>query len=477
MTTIETDTLLVAGTQVRAKNQTAVVNPATGRAFAQCPVASDAHLQLAVESADAARAAWARDADLRRRVLLGMAEMLSKNRDLLAKTLTQEIGVPLRDTTIEVAGAAAFAKFRGAAPLPVEQIHDDARQSVQVNRAPVGIVGAIVPWNAPLLISAEKIATAFAAGNVVVLKPSLLAPLTTVLLGSLLADIVPPGVLHVLPGDDDLGKALVAHQKVGMISFTGSIAAGRAIMAAAAPRLKRLSLELGGNDAAIVLPDVDIPRVASQIFRSAFYRSGQVCAAIKRLYVHKDIRDEFVAALADVADNAAVGDPFDPDVTMGPISNRPQFDRVRRLVADAVAAGGTIVAGGHPIARDGYFHAPTLVTGVGPGIAVVDEEQFGPVLPIQSFTDIDAAVAAANDSDYGLGASVWTADTTAGAAIAADLDAGSVWVNRHGIVSPEVPFGGMKQSGVGRANGAPGLDQYSELKTVSVAIHARKPTP
>lgn len=475
MTTIEAGTLLVAGTQVRAKNQTAVVNPATGRAFAECPVASEAHLQLAIDSADASRVAWARDADLRRSVLLAVAEVLTKNQDLLAKTLSQEIGVPLRDTTIEAAGAAAFAKFRGAAPLPVDQIHDDGRQSVQVYRAPIGIVGAIVPWNAPLLISAEKVATAFAAGNVVVLKPSLLAPLTTVLFGSLLADIVPPGVLHVLPGDDDLGRALVAHPKVGMISFTGSIAAGRAIMAAAAPRLKRLSLELGGNDAAIVLPDVDIPRVASQVFRGAFYRSGQVCAAIKRLYVHGDVCDEFVAALADVAENATVGDPFDPGVTMGPISNQPQFERIRRLVGDAVSAGGTIVTGGHPIARDGYFHAPTLVTGVGPGTAVVAEEQFGPVLPIQSFTDVGAAVAAANDTDYGLGASVWTADPAAGAAIAADLEAGSVWVNRHGIVSPEVPFGGMKQSGVGRANGAPGVDQYSELKTVSAAIHARKP--
>lgn len=477
MTTIDTGTLQVAGTQVRAKERIAVVNPATGRAFAECPVASEEHLQQAVDSAEASRAGWARDAGLRRSVLLGVAEALTKNQDLLAKTLSQEIGVPLRDTTIEAAGAAAFAKFRGAAPLPVDQIHDDGRQSVRVYRAPIGIVGAIVPWNAPLLISAEKVATAFAAGNVVVLKPSLLAPLTTVLFGSLLADIVPPGVLHVLPGDDDLGRALVAHPKVGMISFTGSIAAGRAIMAAAAPRLKRLSLELGGNDAAIVLPDVDIPRVASQVFRGAFYRSGQVCAAIKRLYVHGDVHDEFVAALADVAENATVGDPFDPGVTMGPISNQPQFDRIRRLVGDAVSAGGTIVTGGHPIARDGYFHAPTLVTGVGPGTAVVAEEQFGPVLPIQSFTDVGAAVAAANNTDYGLGASVWTAEPAAGAAIGADLEAGSVWVNRHGIVSPEVPFGGMKQSGVGRANGAPGLDQYSELKTVSVAIHARKPKP
>ncbi len=477
MTTIETDTLLVAGTQVRVENRIAVVNPATGRAFADCPVASDAHLQLAIDSADVARVGWARDADLRRTMLLGMAEVLTENRDLLARTLSQETGVPLRDTTIEAAGAAAFAKFRGAGVLPVDQIHDDGRQSVRVYRAPIGIVGAIVPWNAPLLISAEKIATAFAAGNVVVLKPSLLAPLTTVLLGSLLADVLPPGVLHVLPGDDDLGRALVAHRKVGMISFTGSIGAGRAIMAAAAPRLKRLSLELGGNDAAIVLPDIDIPRVASQIFRGAFYRSGQVCAAIKRLYVHDDIHDEFVAALADVAEKTTVGGPFDPDVTMGPLSNRPQFDRVRHLVDDAVSAGATIVTGGHPIARDGYFHAPTLVTGVGPGAAVVAEEQFGPVLPIQSFTDIDATVAAANDTDYGLGASVWTADADAGSAIAANLEAGSVWVNRHGIVSPEVPFGGMKQSGVGRTNGGPGLDQYSELKTVSVAIHAKKPNP
>ena len=467
-------TLLLDGKSVATDHTITVVNPATGAPVGECPVASLELLESAAAAAGRAGPAWAGEESLRRQTLETVADLITDNRDLLAHTLSLETGVPIRDTTLEAAAAAAFARYRAATPLPVDHIHDDNRQRVTVRRGAVGVVGAIIPWNAPLLICAEKLATAFAAGNTVIVKPSPLAPLTTVLLGSLLANHVPPGVLSVLPGDDRLGEALVSHRQVGMISFTGSIAAGRSIMAAAAPRLKRLSLELGGNDAAIVLPDVDIPRVAAKVFHGAFYRSGQVCAAIKRLYVHRDVAEEFSAALAKVADAAVVGDPFQPDVTMGPVSNRPQFTRVQSLIDAAVAAGGSVLAGGHPIDRAGYFLRPTLIAGLGPDAELVTEEQFGPVLPILSFTSIDDVVAAANNSDYGLGGSVWTSDISRGESIADRLDAGSVWVNRHGIVSPEVPFGGTKQSGIGRANGTPGLDHYSELKTLSVSLPPKK---
>jgi acyl-CoA reductase-like NAD-dependent aldehyde dehydrogenase len=470
MTTMDAPALWVNGEQVPTDDTITVLNPATGTPVTDCPAASPELLETAVTAARRARAGWARDPGLRRRTLDAIAEVITENRDLLARTLSLETGVPIRDTTLEAAGAAGFARYRAATALAVDEIHDDGRQKVSVRRDPVGVVGAVIPWNAPLLIAAEKISTAFAAGNTVVVKPSPLAPLTTVLLGSLLAGHVPPGVLSVLPGDDRLGEALVAHPGVGMISFTGSIAAGRSIMAASAPRLKRLSLELGGNDAAIVLPDVDVARVAGKVFQGAFYRGGQVCAAIKRLYVHRDVFEPFVAALAAAADAAVVGDPFDSSVTMGPISNRAQFDRVRALIDGALDAGGTLAAGGRPIRGAGYFHEPTVITGAPADTALVTEEQFGPVLPVLPFDDVDEAVHAANDTDFGLGASVWTADIERGTSIAAELEAGSVWVNRHGLVSPEVPFGGMKQSGVGRANGAAGVDQYSELKTVSVAV-------
>jgi acyl-CoA reductase-like NAD-dependent aldehyde dehydrogenase len=408
---------------------------------------------------------------LRQRTLTAIAKIIGDNRDRLARTLSTETGIPIRDSALEAAGAAAFARYRAAAAPPVDPIHHDDRQRVSVHRAAVGVVGAIIPWNAPLLITAEKISTAFAAGNTVIVKPSPLAPLTTALLGELLAEQVPPGVLAVLPGDDRLGEALVAHQGVGMISFTGSIAAGRAIMAAAAPRLKRLSLELGGNDAAVVLPDVTegaVAKLAGKVYQGAFYRGGQVCAAIKRVYVPARVFDQFTGALAQAAEATVVGSPFDESVTMGPVSNRAQSDRVRDLIDDAVASGGTVLTGGPEVTGPGYFHRPTVVTGLGPDSRLVVEEQFGPVLPVLPYDEVDEAIALANDTEYGLGASVWTTDSERGAEVATRLEAGSVWVNRHGIVSPEVPFGGMKQSGYGRSNGSVGLDQYSELKTISV---------
>jgi acyl-CoA reductase-like NAD-dependent aldehyde dehydrogenase len=467
-------TLLIDGQAMATDDRITVLNPATGAPVADCPAATPELLDRAAGAAAAAARTWARDAALRQRALETISQVVTENRDVLARALSLETGVPLRDTTLEASAAAAFARYRASTPPPVERIHDDSRQRVSVRRAPVGVVGAIVPWNAPLLITAEKLATAFASGNTVIVKPSPLAPLATVLLGSLLAEHLPPGVLSVLPGDDRLGAVLVDDRRIGMISFTGSIAAGRTIMAASAPRLKRLSLELGGNDAAIVLPDVDIPKVAAKVFTGAFYRGGQVCAAIKRLYVHQEIFEPFCAALAKVADAAVVGDPFDDGVTMGPVSNCAQFERVRDLIDGATAAGGTILAGGHAIDRPGYFLPPTLVTGLDHDAGLVREEQFGPALPVLPFSSVDGAVAHANDSDYGLGGSVWTADIARGESIAERLDAGSVWVNRHGIVSPEIPFGGTKQSGIGRANGAPGLDHYSELKTLSVSLPSTK---
>ncbi|MEU2006494.1 aldehyde dehydrogenase family protein [Rhodococcus sp. NPDC019627] len=470
MTILTEPRLLVNGELVATGATLTVENPATGESAGQCPVASRALLDDAVDAALRAGSTWAADWSTRSRALEAIAHTLTDNAETLAHTLSLEIGLPLKDAKFEVAAAAAFARHRAATPLPVDIIHDDARQSVRVHRAPIGVVAAIIPWNAPVMIAVEKLSCALAAGNTIVIKPSPLAPLTLLQLASLLREVLPAGVLNVVVGDDELGAALVTHPGVGMVSFTGSTAAGRQIMAAAAPRLRRLSLELGGNDAAIVLPDVDVDKVASKIFAGAFYRTGQVCAAIKRLYVHTDVLEPLTAALARVAQATTLGDPFDPATTMGPLANRAQFERVRTLVETALASGGTAVTGGAPLPGPGLFYPPTLVTGLNPDAALVAEEQFGPALPIIPFGHVDEAVDAANSTDFGLGASVWTSDIAAGTEIAARLDAGSAWVNRHGIVSPEVPFGGTKQSGVGRANAAVGLDQYCELRTVSVAL-------
>jgi hypothetical protein len=241
-------------------------------------------------------------------------------------------------------------------------------------------------------------------------------------------------------------------------------------MANAASGLKRLSLELGGNDAAIVLPDIDIARIAPKLFFAAFYRSGQVCAAIKRLYVHESIFAELVAAMKQVAEQTKLGDPFDPTITMGPISNRPQFDKFSDIVASSLATGGKAVTGGAPLDRSGYFYPPTIVTDVDHDNPLVQQEQFGPALPVLPFASIEDAISAANDTTFGLGGSVWSGDTDAAVAIARRLDSGSAWVNRHGLVLPDIPFGGMKSSGLGRANGNVGFDSYSELQTISVAL-------
>lgn len=454
-----------------AHGKTAVVNPSTGETITHVELAGPEQLEAAVSAARAAAPQWGGEPAARTKALETVADVLTENRDELARLLSTEIGVRLADTQLEVSAAVAFAQYRARTALPVDVVHDEERQSVVVRRKPIGVVGAILPWNAPLLILAEKLSSAFAAGNTVVVKTSPLAPLAVARFGELVADHLPPGALSILCGEAELGAALVEHPGVGMISFTGSIRAGRQIMAAAAPRLKRLSLELGGNDAAVLLPDVDVAKMAPKVFANAFYRSGQICAGIKRVYVHADTYDATVEAFAQLAAHVQVGDPFNEGVTMGPLSNSMQFERIVDLVEDARAAGATVVAGGNRIGDRGIFYAPTVITGAGPDVAIVAEEQFGPAIPLIRYENLDEAVAAANGTDFGLGASVWGTDTTAAAEVAARLDAGSVWVNRHGLVSPEVPFGGVKQSGVGRANGDVGLDSYCELTTISVALN------
>ncbi len=461
--------LLVNGELLNPAQTCAVINPASGEILAGAPVADADQLEQAVKAARCAGlSGWAADESGRRKVLLAAAQALEAHGAQLSAALCLEIGIPMKAAQLEVAMSAAFMKHRAAASLPVDVLYDDPKQRVEVVRTPIGVVGAILPWNAPLLIASEKISTAFIVGNTVVLKPSLLAPLTVALMGRVLQRVLPPGVLNIVPGDDALGAALVAHPDVRMISFTGSIRAGKSIMANAAPGLKRLSLELGGNDAAIVLPDANVERVASRIVQTAFYRSGQICATIKRLYVHERLFEPLLAALTRAVQAIVLGDPFDASVTMGPLSNRAQFDRVRQLVDAAQAAGGKLVSGVAP-SGNGYYVAPTLVTGLESGHALIAEEQFGPVLPVIPYGRVEDAVAAANGTPYGLGGSVWGSDVDAACLIARGLDSGTVWVNRHGLVLPDIPFGGTKESGVGRSNGAAGIDQYAELKTISTA--------
>lgn len=314
-----------------------------------------------------------------------------------------------------------------------------------------------------------KVAPALLVGNTVVLKPSPYTPLATLKLGEVLREALPPGVLNVVSGGDELGATITTHPTVRKVCFTGSVETGKRVAAAAASDLKRVVLELGGNDPAIVLGDVDPKRVAEKLFWSAFENAGQICMAIKRLYVHERVYPALVQELADIAKNVRVGDGLDPATQLGPLNNEPQLDRVSELVEDAKREGATIVTGGDRLSKPGYFYMPTVVTDIAEGTRLVDEEQFGPALPVMPFSDLDDVLERANATHFGLKASVWTNDLGKGADIARQIECGTASVNKHGGMDPAVPFGGSKWSGIGYQNGSWGLEAYSELQVIEVA--------
>jgi acyl-CoA reductase-like NAD-dependent aldehyde dehydrogenase len=460
--------MLVDGRLVGSSTTFPVVDPTTGEELARCPAASTELVDEAVAAAQAAAPAWVRLGEERRGYMQAIAEVIASHREPLATVLAYERAKTYRDCLSEIDLAITMVDYYRSATIPVDVISDTPTERVTVVREPIGVVAAISPWNSPFQSVVHKMAVGLLVGNTVVSKPSPFTPLSSLALAGLLRDVLPPGVVGMVAGGDDVGEAMCRHPGVNLISFTGSIATGRRIMAAAAPTLTRLSLELGGNDAAIVLPDVDVVRTVPKLYHGAFIFTGQVCAAIKRLYVHADVYESTVEGLESLAKEERLGGPFDEGVTMGPLATRLQRDRVADLVDDAVAHGATVRSGGAVPDRPGFFYPPTIVTGVGRGVRLVDEEQFGPVLPVIPYDDVEWALAEANDSEYGLGGSIWTADLDRGAQLAARMSTGSVWVNRHPNVRPEVPFGGFRQSGLGRERGTAGIEHNCELKVINV---------
>lgn len=457
-------TMTIGGDAVPSTATFDVINPARGAAFAAAPDCSPEQLDAAFASASKAFGDWRTDEGERRAALLSAAEALEAAAGEIAPILTAEQGKPIGEATIEVYGAAVWMKYYAGLELPREVIQDDDAAVAEVVRRPLGVVAAITPWNFPLVLAAWKIAPALLAGNTLVLKPSPYTPLATLKAGEVLRGVLPDGVLNVVTGGDQLGAQMTAHPVPRKISFTGSVETGKKVAASAAPDLKRVTLELGGNDPAIVLDDVDPAAVATQLFKGAFANNGQVCSAIKRVYVPERLYDDVVEALADQARSAKVGDGAEEGTELGPINNRPQFDRVQMLVADAVASGASAVTGGKARDGDGYFFEPTILAGLSDGTRIVDEEQFGPALPVISYRDVDDVVERANATHFGLSGSVWGTDAERAAQVAGRLECGTSWVNAHLALAPHQPFGGAKWSGLGVENGPWGLYGFTELQ-------------
>lgn len=423
----------------------------------------------AIASAKAAFPGWAaQPLAARAALLLRCADLIDANAEELARLLTREQGKPLNGmgSRFELGGAAAWTRFTASLDLPVDTIQADDAANITVHRKPLGVVASITPWNWPLMIAIWHVMPALLAGNTVVIKPSPYTPLSSLRLVELLQQALPPGVLNCVVGPDAIGAVLTGHPDIAKVVFTGSTRTGRAVMASAAPTLKRLTLELGGNDAGIVLPDCDPAAIAEGLFWGAFINNGQTCAALKRLYVHSSIYDAVCDALVAQAQAVPTGSGLDEASVLGPVQNRMQFDKVVRLVEEARAAGARVLCGGQPAAGEGLFYPPTIVADACAGMALVDDEQFGPVLPVIRYDDVEDALAQANGLDVGLGGSVWSSDVERARALAARLECGTAWINKHGAIRPDVPFGGVKASGFGVEFGHYGLEEFCSLQVL-----------
>ena len=461
--------LLINGELVPGASTMHVLNPATEEVLTDCPRSSEEQLNEAVRAAKEAFSSWSQTKIKdRKEIVLKIADIVEANAQELAQILTEEQGKPIGDATGEVYGMAAFCRYFASLDLPVKVIEDSDGRKVEAHHAPLGVVGAIVPWNFPLILLAFKLPPALIAGNTIVIKPAPTTPLSTLRVAELIKDVAPPGVINVITDLNDLGAALTAHPDVRKISFTGSTATGAKVMAGAAGLLKRITLELGGNDAGIVLSDVDPKEAAPKLFNSAFQNTGQVCIAMKRLYVHEDIYDEMCDELASLANETVIGNGLEQGTKLGPLNNKMQFDKVKELIEEA-KSDGNVIAGGEVPDQPGYFIRPTIVRDIEEGSRLVDEEQFGPVLPVMKFSDENDAVERANATQWGLGGSVWSSDLGRAYALAEKMEAGTIWINKHSELDPTIPFGGSNQSGLGKELGAEGLEEFTQLKIINMA--------
>lgn len=463
--------LSIAGKLVSTDAHFDVFNPATGQVFAKAPSGSPEQLEAAITAAKGAFKTWSvLSYEQRQSYLDAYADALQEHRDELARLLTLEQGKPL--TTMaepEVDQAISWIRQIAARRIPVEIVEENDNHIVELHHTPLGVVGAITPWNFPVLLALWKVAPALITGNTMVIKPSPFTPLTTLRFGQIAQSVLPAGVLSVVSGGNELGPQMTAHPDIAKISFTGSTETGKHVIRSAAGTVKRLTMEMGGNDAAIVMPDADWQAIIPQLYWGAIGNSGQWCVGIKRLYVHSSYRAEFVAAFVEYARQQVMGDGLDPAVTVGPVQNKMQYDKVRSFLDDIKANGYKVALGGEvDESRPGYFIPVTVVDNPPESSMIVQQEQFGPIVPIIAYDDVDDVVARANDSSFGLGGSVWGRDTQAAVAVANRLETGMVWVNEIHTQGIDIPFGGHKQSGIGTEHGHEGRLLFTNPKTVLI---------
>ncbi|MXO51497.1 aldehyde dehydrogenase family protein [Qipengyuania gaetbuli] len=461
---------LIDGEMVTTSDTFEVVNPANEEVVGLVPSCGKDELDRAVAAARRAFKSWRKtSAEERQKVVQGIAAAIKDNGDELFRLLTTEQGKPHAQAQMEIFGAAGLAAAQSTLTLDDVINQDDDTRLSRTRRVPVGVVGGIVPWNFPVMMAIQKIVPALVSGCTIVLKPSPFTPLTTLRIAELIKDIVPAGTVNIITGPDELGPLITEHPDIDKITFTGSTATGKKIMEGASRDLKRITLELGGNDASIVLPDADVEKVAEQLFWSSFSNAGQICVAAKRIYIHEDIYDDLSKAIAEYAKGVVVGDGSQQGTGVGPIQNKKQFDRVCELIQDAKDQGYQFLTGGDvDPSGTGYYVPITILDNPPEDARIVAEEQFGPVMPLMKFSSVEEAIERANNSEYGLAGAVWTKDADKGVEIAEQLETGTVWVNEYLHISPLAPFGGHKQSGFGAEYGIDGLKEFTYPQVITV---------
>lgn len=459
--------LTIDGQRVFSTETETAINPATEQPICEFPLASKSQLDQAVSAAQKAFTSWSALPNAERQKCVSkLGDLIEQHYEDFIKLLITEQGKGRAAAEWEIGGSIYWCREIAKQALEDEVVSSNDDEEVVTRYTPIGVVGGITPWNFPLLLAIWKIAPALIAGNTMVLKPSPFTPLCTLWFGELAQQVLPPGVLNIISGGNELGQWMTEHPSIGKISFTGSTATGRRVMQSAATNLKRLTLELGGNDPAIVLPDVDAKAIAKDLFWASFANSAQFCVACKRMYVHEDVYDDVARELTTYAKTVKVGNGMDPDIQLGPLQNKMQYDKVANLLEDSRNAGLKFLLGGTPEQHPGYFIPVTLIDNPPEDSRCVVEEAFGPVLPLLKYRDIEDVIARANNTQYGLAASVWGKDLEKAGQIARRIEAGTVWINHVHAFGPNIAFGGHKQSGMGIENSLHGLAEYCNMQTV-----------